>query len=53
MQIFVTGGSGMIGSHSVERLVADGHEVHALTRNEAGAELLESFLAAGGEGRAT
>lgn len=33
----------MIGSHSVERLVADGHEVHALARNEAGAELLESI----------
>lgn len=33
----------MIGSHSVERLVADGHEVHALAGNEAGAELLESI----------
>lgn len=30
MRVLVTGGAGFIGSHVVERLEADGHEVRAL-----------------------
>ncbi|OGK94994.1 MAG: UDP-glucose 4-epimerase [Candidatus Rokubacteria bacterium RIFCSPHIGHO2_12_FULL_73_22] len=30
MRVLVTGGAGFVGSHAVDRLVADGHEVHVL-----------------------
>jgi nucleoside-diphosphate-sugar epimerase len=32
MKVFVTGGTGFIGSHLIERLAAEGHEVVALAR---------------------
>ena len=32
MTILITGGTGLIGSHLVERLVADGHQVRVLVR---------------------
>ncbi len=32
MRILVTGAAGFIGSHVVDRLVADGHDVVALDR---------------------
>ena len=30
MQIMVTGGAGFIGSHIVDHLIEDGHEVHII-----------------------
>lgn len=40
MRVAVTGASGFIGSHLVERLLADQHEVTALVRNSAQARIL-------------
>lgn len=37
MHYFVTGGTGFIGSHLVDRLVADGHAVTVLTRSRSNA----------------
>lgn len=37
MEYFVTGATGFIGTHLVERLAADGHQVTALTRNRSNA----------------
>ena len=34
MKIFVTGGTGFIGSHIVRALVADGHEAVVLRREK-------------------
>ncbi|WYZ39611.1 hypothetical protein EsH8_III_001525 [Colletotrichum jinshuiense] len=39
-RIFITGGSGYVGSVVVELAVADGYTVHALSRNEASDEKL-------------
>jgi dolichol-phosphate mannosyltransferase len=36
-RVAVTGGTGFVGANLVRRLVADGHEVHVLTRGEHGA----------------
>jgi hypothetical protein len=38
MRIFVTGGTGFIGTQLIKRLIADGHEVHALGRSEGSRE---------------
>lgn len=43
MRIFVTGGSGFLGQHLVQRLHADGHEVLALARSPAAAERLKQL----------
>ena len=40
MEYFVTGATGFIGTHLVDRLVGEGHEVTAFTRNRANAEHL-------------
>lgn len=40
MKVFVTGGTGMVGTALVRRLVTDGHEVHALSRSASGDETL-------------
>jgi len=39
---FLTGGSGFIGGRLIERLRAEGHEVHALARSDAAAERIRS-----------
>lgn len=41
VKVFLTGGSGLIGSHLAERLVRSGHEVVALQRTGSDTEFLE------------
>ncbi len=43
MKVLVTGGTGFIGSHICEQLVAQGHEVVALVRRSSRREFLESL----------
>jgi nucleoside-diphosphate-sugar epimerase len=43
MQIFVTGGTGVLGPPVVRRLVADGHAVSVLSRSEAKAEQVRAM----------
>jgi nucleoside-diphosphate-sugar epimerase len=40
MRVFVAGATGVIGKQLVPRLVADGHEVHGMTRSESKQQLL-------------
>lgn len=42
MRAFVTGGSGFVGGHLIDRLVADGHAVVALARSSAASEAVAS-----------
>jgi nucleoside-diphosphate-sugar epimerase len=42
-QVFVTGGTGLVGSHTIRLLLSAGHSVTALVRNAAGARLVESW----------
>ena len=46
MKVFVTGGSGLLGSHTIERLVASGCRVQALTRSEPARRFVTSLGAA-------
>ncbi len=50
MRVFVTGGSGFVGSHAIERLVRGGHEVVALARKETSARAVERFGAKASHG---
>ncbi|MDQ3640081.1 MAG: NAD-dependent epimerase/dehydratase family protein [Actinomycetota bacterium] len=48
--ILVTGASGFIGSHLVGVLAAEGHDVRALVRSEAGAEKVRAAVVGAGGG---
>lgn len=43
MHVFVTGGSGFVGGHLIERLVREGHSVSALARSEASAAKVSGY----------
>lgn len=43
MRIFVTGGTGLVGSHVIEHLADQGHELRAMTRNSAGDRFVEEL----------
>lgn len=43
MQIFVTGGSGFVGGHTIEALVREGHDVRALARSDRAAEQVRAY----------
>ncbi|HUV38052.1 MAG TPA: NAD(P)H-binding protein, partial [Planctomycetota bacterium] len=40
---YVTGGTGLLGSHLVERLVSEGYRVRALVRESSDTSLLETL----------
>jgi 2-alkyl-3-oxoalkanoate reductase len=46
MKIFVTGATGVLGKAVVKRLLADGHEVSALSRSEVNRKVLQGYGAA-------
>lgn len=46
MRVFVTGGTGVVGTRAIPALVAAGHEVTAVARSAAKAELVRSLGAA-------
>ncbi|MCB9528867.1 MAG: NAD-dependent epimerase/dehydratase family protein [Myxococcales bacterium] len=43
MRIFITGGSGFVGGHAIERLVAAGHDVFAMARSDKSAAAVEAY----------
>lgn len=43
MRVFVTGGSGFVGGHVIEHLVAAKHEVVALARSDASSNVVRGF----------
>jgi nucleoside-diphosphate-sugar epimerase len=43
MKVLVTGGTGLVGSHAIERLVQVGHQVRAMVRSDEGHRLVASL----------
>ncbi|MFT5353360.1 MAG: nucleoside-diphosphate-sugar epimerase [Polyangiales bacterium] len=43
MRVFITGGSGFVGGHLIERLVADGHDVYAMARSKRSEAVVAGF----------
>jgi len=43
MKVFVTGATGMVGSHLVEKLVQEGHAIRALVRKSSNTSALENL----------
>lgn len=43
MRVFVTGGSGFVGGHLIERLVHDGHAVVAMARSDRSASIVAGY----------
>lgn len=43
MRVFVTGGSGFVGGHVIEKLRASGHEVVALARSESSEKVVRGY----------
>lgn len=53
MKIFLTGGTGFIGSRVIPKLIARGHEVYALARSTGGLAAVEALGAVGVRGDIT
>lgn len=52
VRVLVTGGNGLVGSHVIEQLVREGHEVRGMVRGAAGSTLVEAFGATSALGAA-
>ncbi|KPK06979.1 MAG: hypothetical protein AMS20_03620 [Gemmatimonas sp. SG8_28] len=50
MRVFVTGGTGLVGSHVIARLAEHGHAVRALVRSAAARHAVEALGAAAADG---
>jgi len=49
--VFVTGGTGLVGSHVISLLAKSGYNVQALVRDDSGVALVESLGASAIKGR--
>ncbi len=43
MRVLVSGGTGLVGSHAIEQLAREGHEVRAMVRSAAGRTFVENL----------
>jgi len=43
LSVFITGGSGFVGSHVIDQLIVAGHRVHALVRSSSSADYVTSL----------
>ena len=51
MKVFITGGTGLVGGHAIERFVGRGHTVTAMVRSDDGARAVEALGATAVRGR--